>query len=451
METFEQKNKKKSEEIEEQQDFEQRQEEERMFREHKERINRRLMQMRKEHEKQMRMRRITKTLLVLALVAAVAFVVVNHASPLKNLLKLHFKSASSETAASSESSSEELPADAGSSSSESASSQEESSTLVSYAAEETESTTDFESDIVSTYGILINADNMEVLSERDAHAKMYPASMTKVMTLLVAVDNLKQEQLDDTFEITIDITDFAYSNDCSAAGFEVGEKVTVRDLLYGLILPSGGDAAVALADYVAGSQEAFVDLMNAKLDEMGMSDSAHFTNCVGLYDENHYCTAYDMAMIMRAAMDNDLCKEVLSTHHYVTSATTEHPDGIELSNWFLRRIEDKDSGGTVLCGKTGYVIQSGSCAVSYAVDALGNNYICCTGNSSSSWQCIADQTVLYADYMTSQDELSASAAGNASASSDSADTAESADDAQASASEEETSNQPSSAYAVHAD
>src|SRR5699024_8410476 len=143
-----------------------------------------------------------------------------------------------------------------------------------------------------------------------------------------------------------------------------GETVTVRDLLYGTILPSGADAAAGLAFYVSGSLEGFVDLMNQKLEELGLSDTAHFTNCVGLYDENHYCTLYDMAEILGAAIDNELCREVLSAHTYTTSATEQHPEGLLISNWFLRRIEDKDTHGTVLCAKTGYVVQSGNCAAS---------------------------------------------------------------------------------------
>ncbi len=271
---------------------------------------------------------------------------------------------------------------------------------------ETPSTQEFGSEIGSACGILINADTMEIVSERNAYAKMYPASMTKVLTLLVAVENLTPEQLDDTFEITIEITDFSYSHGCSAAGFDVGEQVKVRDLLYALILPSGADGALGLAYYIAGSQEAFVDMMNAKLEELGLSDTAHFTNCIGVYDDDHYCTAYDMAMIMRAAMDNELCREILSTHYYVTESTEVHPDGIELSNWFLRRIEDNDEGINVVCGKTGFVNQSGNCAVSYAEGENGDTYILCTGNAQGSWQCIRDQTNLYACAMKNSNDTS---------------------------------------------
>ena len=135
--------------------------------------------------------------------------------------------------------------------------------------------------------------------------------------------------------------------------------------------------------------------MNQKMEEMGLSQTAHFTNCVGLYDEAHHCSVYDMAMIMEAAMDNPFCREVLSAHTYTTSVTEQHPEGMILSNWFLRRIEDKDNGKLVLGAKTGYVVQSGNCAASYAQDVAGNAYVCITGNATSSWRCIYDHVAVY--------------------------------------------------------
>ncbi|MBR4138406.1 MAG: D-alanyl-D-alanine carboxypeptidase [Lachnospiraceae bacterium] len=254
--------------------------------------------------------------------------------------------------------------------------------------------------VISSHGILVNADTDIIVASKGAKERVSPASMTKVLTVLVAAEHVSEEQLDDTFTMTIDITDYSFVNDCSNAGFLVDEKVPVRDLFYGTILPSGGDAAVGLATYVAGSHEAFVDMMNEKLEELGISDSAHFTNCVGLYDENHYCTMYDMAIIMKAAMENELCREVLSTKCYTTTPTTEHPEGITISNWFLRRIEDKDTHGEVLGAKTGFVAQSGSCAVSYQEFPDGSSYICATAGSTSSWRCIYDHVEIYTTYVS---------------------------------------------------
>lgn len=265
-----------------------------------------------------------------------------------------------------------------------------------YTAYFTEQTAVPPDEVNSTNVVFIDLASGDILAERDCKAVINPASMTKVLTVLVAAEHV--DNLDDTFTMTIDITDYSYSNDCSSVGFAVGETVTLRDLFYGTILPSGADAAVALATYVAGSHEAFVELMNEKAEELGLSATAHFTNCVGIYDTEHHCTVYDMAMIMEAALDNPLCREVLNAHTYTTSETEEHPEGITISNWFLRRIEDKDTGGEVVCAKTGYVLQSDSCAVSYGVDRSGREYVCATAGAYSSWRCIYDHVALYKKY-----------------------------------------------------
>ncbi len=253
-----------------------------------------------------------------------------------------------------------------------------------------------EGDIVSEYAILIDLDSGEILAERNAHVRMNPASMTKILTALVAAE--QAEDLDDKLTITREITDYGYINDCSSAGFVIDERVSVRDLLYGTILPSGADAAVGLAVYVSGSQEDFVELMNDRLKELGLSKTAHFTNCVGVFDENHYCTAYDIAMILEAAIDNEICREVMSTRIHTTAKTLQNPEGLELSNWFIRRIEDKDSGGKVLGGKTGYVAQSGNCAASFASLDNGRNLVCVTANASGKWRCIEDHVKLYKQF-----------------------------------------------------
>lgn len=263
-----------------------------------------------------------------------------------------------------------------------------------YCAVKTDDTVPLGEDFSSGYAVLIDLSTNRILAEKEAETVISPASMTKILTVLVAAEHVTD--LNDAFTVPIGITDYCYENDCSTAGFCVGETVTVRDLFYGTVLPSGADAALGLATYVAGSQDAFVKLMNAKLAELGLSETAHFTNCVGLYDADHYCTVYDMAMILHAAVQNDLCREVLSAHTYTTAATNAHPEGILLSNWFLRRIEDKDTGDlSVVCAKTGYVTQSGSCAASYAVGGDGTGYLCVTADTYSSWRCIYDHAELY--------------------------------------------------------
>lgn len=262
---------------------------------------------------------------------------------------------------------------------------------------ETAATVRLDQEIVSKYAILIDLNTNTVLAEKSPDAIISPASMTKILTVLVAAERLKKP--DALCTVTSGVTDFCYRNGCSTANFCVGEQVPVRDLFYGTILPSGADAAMTLSARTAGTQTAFTALMNQKLRALGLNKTANFTNCVGLYDKNHHCTVRDMAMILREAVKNDFCRQVLSTRTYTTSATAQHPQGLTVSNWFLRRIEDKDMGGiSVQCAKTGYVRQSGSCAASYATDPSGNGYLCVTGMSTSSWRCIYDQVALYKQF-----------------------------------------------------
>lgn len=273
----------------------------------------------------------------------------------------------------------------------------------------TERTADFSETILSQYGVFIDAQSGEILAQREAYTRMNPASMTKMLTVLVAAEHLTVEDLDKTAAITIDITDYSYVNDCSNTGYALDEVVTVRDLFYGTILPSGADSALALAIYVAGSHEAFVELMNEKLVQMGLGETSHFTNCVGVYDEEHYSTAYDMAVILKATAENPFCRDVMSAHTYTTSLTKEHPEGLLISNWFLRRIEDKDTHGEVLCGKTGYVDQSGCCAASLGLDGEGRAYLCVTADSTTTWTCIDDHVELYQTYLPATESAPESA------------------------------------------
>lgn len=272
---------------------------------------------------------------------------------------------------------------------------EEPEPVIKYEAHLTDSTAITDANVISERSIVIDLATGDILMQKGYKDRISPASMTKVLTVLVAAEHITEEQLSDTFTITPEITSYVWKNDCSAVCWSDNETVTVKDLFYGTVLPSGADAAVGLATYIAGSQEAFVDMMNEKIAELGLSETSHFTNCVGLYDDNHYSTVYDMAIMMEAAIDNDIALKALSEHKYTTSSTPEHPAGIEISNWFLRRIEDKDTGGEVIAAKTGFVNQSKNCAVSYGKDNQGNEFIICTQGSTSSWRCIYDHVALY--------------------------------------------------------
>lgn len=267
----------------------------------------------------------------------------------------------------------------------------------SYSAKSTDATVSVGGDVVSTNAILINNDTKEIIASRNPNEKIVPASMTKVMTVLTAANHLTEDQLNEVVAMSHEAVDYSYAGGGSTSGFVEGEEVTVRDLFYGTILPSGGDAAAQLAIYVAGDIDSFVAMMNEEADTLGLTGT-HFDNPVGFYGDDHYSTPYDISIIMMAALDNPLCKEVLTTKVYNSTGTNVNPDGITISNWFLRKIEDKDLGGEIEGAKTGFVNESGNCAVSSMISASGTEYICCTTNSTSSWRCIYDHVDIYKAY-----------------------------------------------------
>lgn len=266
--------------------------------------------------------------------------------------------------------------------------------------------------LVSTYMILVDLDTDTIVAERNCEEVVSPASMTKILTVLTARDFIDESNLDDTFIISTDITEYARKNGCSAVGFTPESEVTVRDMLYGTILPSGADAAMGLAEYCCGNQESFVNAMNRKVEELGLSETAHFTNVVGMYDPDLHCTMKDMSVILATAVQDDLLRDVLSLRTYTTDATFIYPDTTEegtseedvpeedrqpitVSNWFLRKIEDKEFDGNVIAAKTGFVNESGCCAASYYEADNGKRYICVTGNAFSSWRAIYDHCSVY--------------------------------------------------------
>ena len=148
--------------------------------------------------------------------------------------------------------------------------------------------------ISSDYVYMVDLDTNQVMVDEGSEEIIYPASMTKMMTLLVAIENAPD--LDQTMVLEAEVFEGLAEAHASVAGFSLGETVTVRDLLYGLFLPSGADASRALALLEAGSEEAFVAMMNDKAQQLGLQNT-HFVNATGLHDDDHYSCARDMAVI----------------------------------------------------------------------------------------------------------------------------------------------------------
>ncbi|MGI6752791.1 MAG: serine hydrolase [Eubacteriales bacterium] len=249
--------------------------------------------------------------------------------------------------------------------------------------------------------ILVDLESNTVLASYHADYKIYPASMTKIMTLIVAAEMI--DDLNATFTITQSIIDHALREGASRAKFEAGETVTILDLMYGAALPSGADATSALAIYVAGSEAEFAKLMNKKAEELGLT-STRFANASGLHHPDHYSTVREIAAIMAYAMDNPLVAQLLSTKSYTTSKTPQHPNGIALSNTGFSSINNYSKSDTtfgrvtVTAVKTGYTGEAGNCLATYGVAEQGKRYILITALGTSRKGSIDDCTYVYGNY-----------------------------------------------------
>lgn len=273
---------------------------------------------------------------------------------------------------------------------------EESSEKTYAPAEVTENTKTLDLELYSENALLIDLESNTVLVQKNADARIYPASMTKVMTVLVAAEHI--ENWDETFTMTQSIIDPLFLADASMAGFVHGEEVSMTELLYGAVLPSGAEATQALAIVTAGSEEAFAALMNEKAQELSLKDT-HFVDASGLHDENHYTTLSDMAIIMQAALDNPHCREVLTSVNHTSPATAQNPEGVAMTNRFLYRIRPQQTGNVdIQAAKTGYTAQAMNCCVSYGIMENGRAAICVTAHAWTGDYCIADHLALYGTY-----------------------------------------------------
>lgn len=264
-------------------------------------------------------------------------------------------------------------------------------------AQASENTRTLDLELYSSSAVLVDVQSGTVLAEKGTDEKIYPASMTKVMTLLVAAENLPD--LDATFTMTQAIIDPLYLAGASMAGYVNGETVTMRDLLYGAVVPSGAEATEALAQAVAGSEEAFVAMMNEKAAALGLTNT-HFMNTSGLHDENHYSTVREIALILQAALENETCTEILSAENYRASETEQHPDGLAMTNKFLYRVHHEYAlnGAEITAAKTGYTAEAMNCCASAGTTPDGRSVICVTANAWTGEFCIEDHIALYTKY-----------------------------------------------------
>ncbi|MBU5426867.1 D-alanyl-D-alanine carboxypeptidase [Tissierella pigra] len=236
-------------------------------------------------------------------------------------------------------------------------------------------------DLYSSNAILISLDDNEILLDKSSDERIYPASLTKIMTAIVAIENLPD--LDEEIYLSEDMFEKLYSENASMAGFLPNEKVPAIDLIYGVLLPSGAESCIGLADAIAGSEKSYVKLMNEKAEELEMNDT-HFINSTGLHHRNHYTTVNDIAKLLKYALQNNIFREVYTSKRYTTKATNLHSDGITFQSTMFKKMDTEDiNNGTIKGGKTGYTGEAKLCLASLAkID--GKEYILVTANADGS-------------------------------------------------------------------
>lgn len=174
-------------------------------------------------------------------------------------------------------------------------------------------------DIFSPSALLMDSASGKILYEKNINEKRYPASLTKIMTAIIVLENC---DLSDVATVSYDSV-MTLSSGYVTANLQIGEELTIEQLLYVLMVGSSNDAAIVLAEHVAGSIEEFSNLMNEKAKELGCA-STHFVNPNGVHDENHYSTAYDLALIARYAMQNETFRTLVSTTSYALPTTNKY-------------------------------------------------------------------------------------------------------------------------------
>lgn len=206
-----------------------------------------------------------------------------------------------------------------------------------------------------------NIDTGEITYAQNIYEKMYPASTTKIMTCYVA---LKYGNPDDY--VTISKNAITQPKDSSVCHLSEGDVITLRDLLYGLMLASGNDAAIAIAEHISGSEEAFVALMNEEALKMGAS-CTNFTNCHGMPGDNHYTSVYDLYIMFQNAVQNEEFINIMQTTKYIAEFTNKNGKKVQKewnnSNRFLNGKVETPEGFTIIGGKTGTTQAAGYCLV----------------------------------------------------------------------------------------
>lgn len=225
---------------------------------------------------------------------------------------------------------------------------------------------------ISANSYLLKKRHGTIINQKDSQQKIAIASLTKIMTALCVIEEV--EDLDQLTVVPEPIFFELQKNNLAVAGLQPGEEICYRDLLYGILLPSGADATLTAALSLRDSEEEFVFVMNQKAIELGMNQT-HFTNTVGLDDKDHYSTTGDLAILLDYALDNTVFYEIFTSFTYQGQPTNLHPDGNYFTSSLISRGGSLElSNGQILGGKTGYTKKAGLCLASLA-EVNGEEYL----------------------------------------------------------------------------
>ena len=232
--------------------------------------------------------------------------------------------------------------------------------------------------LYSNYAILKEKDTGKTLFKRHADQPIYPASLTKIMTALIAIETF--DNLDAVITLNPEIFPPLYAQEASMAGFAPGETLTVQTLLYGTLLASGAECSVALAEAAFGSEKAFVTQMNLKAEQIGMTHTV-FKNVTGLDIDGQYSTVADLALLLEIALDNPTFYTIFTTSTYTSEPTFVHPEGITIRSTFFSKESADVTGGSIIGAKTGYTELAVRCLAS-AAQIGGKTFILVTADAN---------------------------------------------------------------------
>lgn len=239
-----------------------------------------------------------------------------------------------------------------------------------------------DSNLVASSSLLVNSVDNNIIYSDNVYERLYPASITKIITALVV---LKHADLTDTVTFSYNASHITESG-AKLCGFKEGDTIVLGDLLKALLVYSGNDAGIAIAEHVGQTEEGFADMMNKEMKAIGAVDS-NFVNAHGLHDDNHYTTAYDLYLVFNELVKDEHFLSIISTSSVTVSYKNKDEVVLEKifenTNRYLKGTESTPDGLTIIGGKTGTTYKAGSCLILYSKDTKDKNYISLILNATS--------------------------------------------------------------------